>query len=936
MPRATQTRQVPLPPVQVEEHCPRPPPRPGEDADFVREGTPLVMSLSCLLTVEHTNATVHPYVKQDIACAKSVPYHVWTGAILKLDKNKLKKWVSHIKRREWRNDPIIQEALIQFCGASKETSRYEPYEQIINRILELAKDQLSGLDSYPIEDIKITRNDPKYIERIPEQGVLGALRKPDLLFVRGAAVERVLSSTNARFRWSDILTFAELKAESGLLPVLNGWRVQQGLSEIDPDTLKPRAETRKGRSRAKASSSKPDPTGTTRALRGAVSVAPDGGSHVLASAPKHRAGAALHATVQEHCSTTGLKRARQHDDSESLHIAKKSSTESGAAKSDMVTLDATVQAGGYALEVASCTYGTRLFCLGTVMEDDKLSLWYYDAVGIVRTQETISIIHDFETFAAVQVGFACCEPSQWGALPPIIKPPPSAAYPESFPPQSLRGYMFGASIRSTAWWAAEPFLYAIKTKSKTLRKPLIAKFSYQVTTRMPEQEFVEIAREAGAGHLPEVHMWEDLWKMSDGVRAAFHEKSDEYEDRVLRALVYTQYFPLKELFSKSCDLIPEMVDQMLDCLHDLRYKANILHRDISCHNVMYEMHGEKVNFILIDFDNATRVDARGAPRPSTKSKHRTGTLPFMAWELIKDMANRELKGYRPRIVHVLRHDFESLFYLSLWCAITIPAMKDQMMKKGDLPLTYPNKKMLCTTMGETDNIDFPLECENLRPWFRRWNALLATAAMQLEQHKLNVFHADDYIDPLFDEETVDGTLSRDSIKRALSGKVRRMRLVDAEPEEPLDLEIGMALHNGERPSTDVEFGPLGEAEENGDPDEIQEPTRLDGRGKDDVPGNDIDDLPQRRIVPRRSDVKGRAKKEPKAKKVASTRKVVEAKKVIENKRPTARRVADIKKLEVMTKTTAPIKPPRRAGPSEHATATRGMTTRSMAKKAMPT
>ncbi|PSR72849.1 hypothetical protein PHLCEN_2v11286 [Hermanssonia centrifuga] len=923
------------------------------------------MSLSSLLTVEHTNATVHPYVKQDIACAKSVPYHVWTDAILKLDKRKLKKWVSYIKRREWRNDPVIQEALIQFCGASKETLRYKPYEQIINRILEIAKEQFSGLDPYPIEDIKITRNDPKYIERIPEQGVLGALRKPDLLFVRGVDVDRVLSSKNARFRWSDILTFAELKAESGLIPAMNGWRVQQGLSEIDPNTLKPRAEARKGKSRAKASSSRPGPTRPTRALRGTVAAAPDGGSHALASAPHCSAGAVLHATVQEDCTPTmGSKRARQHDDSESLHIAKKSSIEPGAAKSDMVTLDAIVQAGGYALEVASCTYGTRLFCLGTVMEDDKLSLWYYDAVGIVRTQETISIIHDFETFAAVQVGFACCEPSQWGALPPIIKPPPSAAYPESFPPQSLRGYMFDASIRRTgervtitlgdpifsqySLVGRRTFLYAIKTKSKTLRKPLIAKFSYQVTTRMPEQDFVEIAREAGVGHLPEVHMWEDLWKMSDGVRAAFHEKSDEYEDRVLRALVYTQYFPLKELFSKSCDLISEMVDQMLDCLHDLRYKANILHRDVSCHNVMYEMHGEKVNFILIDFDNATRVDARGAPRPSTKSKHRTGTLPFMAWELIKDMANRELKGYRPRIVHVLRHDFESLFYLSLWCAITIPAMKDQMMKKeiyrlhirewesGTLKSISSNKKMLCTTMGETDNIDFPLECENLRPWFRRWNALLATAAMQLEQHKLNVFHADDYIDPLFDEETVDGTLSRDSIKRALSGKVRRMRLVDAEPEEPLEPELGMPLHNGERPSTEAEFGPLGEAEENGDPHEIQEPTRLDGRGKDDVPGNDIDDLPRRRIVPRRSDVKGRAKKEPKAKKVASTRKVVEAKKVIENKRPTARRVADIKKLEVMTKTTAPIKPPRRAGPSEHATATRGMTTRSMAKKAMPT
>ncbi len=53
--------------------------------------------------------------------------------------------------------------------------------------------------------------------------------------------------------------------------------------------------------------------------------------------------------------------------------------------------------------------------------------------------------------------------------------------------------------------------------------------------------------------------------MSDGVRAALHRNSDEYEDRVLRVLVYTQHFPLKDLFSSSCNLIPDMDNQVLDC-----------------------------------------------------------------------------------------------------------------------------------------------------------------------------------------------------------------------------------------------------------------------------------------------------------------------------------------------------------------------------------
>ncbi len=112
------------------------------------------------------------------------------------------------------------------------------------------------------------------------------------------------------------------------------------------------------------------------------------------------------------------------------------------------------------------------------------------------------------------------------------------------------------------------FLYVIKTNSRKVKKPMVAKFSYQVTSRKREQDILEVAREAGVEHLPEVHMWEDFWTMSEGVRAIFFDRRDpdrDYEDRVFRGIVYSQYFPLKDLFSKSCELIPTMVYQMLDC-----------------------------------------------------------------------------------------------------------------------------------------------------------------------------------------------------------------------------------------------------------------------------------------------------------------------------------------------------------------------------------
>ncbi len=254
-------------------------------------------------------------------------------------------------------------------------------------------------------------------------------------------------------------------------------------------------------------------------------------------------------------------------------------------------MEAKLQAGGYALEIASCTYGTRLFSTGIIMEDERTSFWYYDAAGVVRSQETLSFFDDFEQIAAILVAFACCGPSQWGILPPtIIVPPSSSYYPKNFPPKTLKDHTLEMTLPKTkvkvritlqdpiftqySLVGRRTVLYAIKTNSRKHKKPMVAKFSYQVTTRDREQDFVEVARKKKVGHLPEIFMWKDFWKMSEGVRAIFHDAKDKgYEDRVFRGIVYAQYFPLRQLFSKSCELVPLMVDQMLDCKSSHNFHA---------------------------------------------------------------------------------------------------------------------------------------------------------------------------------------------------------------------------------------------------------------------------------------------------------------------------------------------------------------------------
>ncbi len=263
-------------------------------------------------------------------------------------------------------------------------------------------------------------------------------------------------------------------------------------------------------------------------------------------------------------------------------------------------VDAKVQSGGYALETAACTYGTRSSCLGIVFDNDVMSPWYYDAAGYVSVNQNLSLVSDFPKVMAILVGFACLGHEKWGAIPAVISPPASAPYPTHFPPESLKDHSFDMvhpnskrKVRVTLTKSLftqynlvgrRTFLYDIETNTVISKTPLVVKISYQVVTRKAEHIVLKLAKKAKVGHLPEVHMWGDLWKMSEGIRQTFYDLSSKtatFEDRVLRALVYTKYLPIKELFSKSPDLIFVMADQILDCKYsfiiaDCGFEWNLL------------------------------------------------------------------------------------------------------------------------------------------------------------------------------------------------------------------------------------------------------------------------------------------------------------------------------------------------------------------------
>lgn len=184
-------------------------------------------------------------------------------------------------------------------------------------------------------------------------------------------------------------------------------------------------------------------------------------------------------------------------------------------------------------------------------------------------------------------------------------------------------------------------------------------------------------------------------------------------------------------------------------LHDLRYKANILHRDVSINNVMYEHRDGRIHFILIDFDMATVLPTGEGGTYIPTSKHRMGTLPFMAVDLINDASKSGKKGYRP-IAHRLCHDFESIFWLCLWCImIMFPNGLDEEQHDENVAIlraweTSELKAIAYTKEGirsqrlEAANFTIPpaVVLAGLRSWFRGWTSIWRDVAQAIKKKLL--------------------------------------------------------------------------------------------------------------------------------------------------------------------------------------------------------
>lgn len=226
-------------------------------------------------------------------------------------------------------------------------------------------------------------------------------------------------------------------------------------------------------------------------------------------------------------------------------------------------------------------------------------------------------------------------------------------------------------------------------------------------------------------------------------------------------------------------------------LHDLRYKAEILHRDISLGNIMFELRDGQPHFVLIDFDLAVGIeDCREVRRPPGQPRadlKRVGTWIFMARELAKDHRIGLRCGPIP---HRVRHDYESLFWVSLVAAISFKRIEDTEQRRKcrattqalDGPASCWRKDDILKELGRDKTFELPPFAQHLKPWFTAWSKCLLEADLYLGHHEVHtsrwaketklersVHHGKFHYDvDTFDVETVNGLLTRDALKAVLA------------------------------------------------------------------------------------------------------------------------------------------------------------------------
>ena len=170
--------------------------------------TPFRCALEDFMDPDRTLESVRAYVIQDLADAAPTTAADWLELYLGVSPSTYREWRAKILEGHWFEDKGIQDALRDYCAATDERRRYDPFIKLLTRIIEMGRKVVHPLPDtgYPINNMKLHDHSGRYIHRTTEHGTKAAQRKPDIILLRESTQLK-----DGRAQWTDILTWFELK-----------------------------------------------------------------------------------------------------------------------------------------------------------------------------------------------------------------------------------------------------------------------------------------------------------------------------------------------------------------------------------------------------------------------------------------------------------------------------------------------------------------------------------------------------------------------------------------------------------------------------------------------------------------------------------------------------------------------------------------------------
>lgn len=171
-------------------------------------------------------------------------------------------------------------------------------------------------------------------------------------------------------------------------------------------------------------------------------------------------------------------------------------------------------------------------------------------------------------------------------------------------------------------------------------------------------------------------------------------------------------------------LVLSLPNMFLIIGHYLMWRSGIAHGDISLTNLMYRIVDSELVGMLNDFDLAAIMEP-GARSPPKIGWERTGTLPFLALDLLRYHSGEIGRRYR--------HDLESFSWCLLWEMLIKPSSK---WTEGTLEEVLDSRHSVMSAIGGQSVFVKPAWNRNFKivaNWFRSWTNYNATIDLEISK-----------------------------------------------------------------------------------------------------------------------------------------------------------------------------------------------------------